>query len=95
MLRQQSAFIATMRNKYGYCDGRLEQIKEEHRALIRACADRDAQLAKAVAITHIRHSVDDLRTRMSSNPIAAGTPVPGLGAKRAGAESGPNTLGPP
>ncbi len=80
LLRQHSAFIATMRNKFGYCAGRLDQINKEHRLLIRACADRDAPLAKAIATTHIRHSVEDLRERMQYSPAPTGGAVPGLGA---------------
>ena len=60
LLRQHDTVIGTMRHRFGYKDDRLEQIIYEHRALLRACREGDADLAAAIATSHIRHSVDDL-----------------------------------
>ncbi|WP_425493418.1 GntR family transcriptional regulator [Hoeflea prorocentri] len=60
LLRQHDAVIGTMRIRFGYKDDRLQQIIYEHHALLRACRDRDADLAAAIATSHIRNSVVDL-----------------------------------
>lgn len=78
LLSNHSAVIATMRNRFGYEEGRFERIIYEHRALIRACGDGDAELATAIARSHIEHSVSDLIRRMREAPVPLGGPVPGV-----------------
>lgn len=78
LLGQHAAVIATMRNRFGYQAGRFDRIVAEHRALLRACGDRDGPLAMAIARSHIEHSVDDLINRMQDPPIPLGGSVPGL-----------------
>lgn len=60
LLNQHGALIATLRNRYGYDTNRLDQIIDEHRALLAACASGHAKKASAIARTHIEHSVADL-----------------------------------
>ena len=62
----QSAFISTLRNRYGYQVDRLEEIISEHRALIRAMAARDADAARDIEHTHIGHSLADILLLMRS-----------------------------
>ncbi|MBO6638158.1 MAG: GntR family transcriptional regulator [Roseitalea sp.] len=60
LMRQHDAVIGTMRRRFGYKADRLEQIIYEHHAILRACRNRDADLAAAIATSHIRNSVTDL-----------------------------------
>jgi DNA-binding GntR family transcriptional regulator len=60
LLRYHATLIRTLRNRFGYQSGRVAEIIAEHRALIEACAARDAEGARQIARTHIEHSVADI-----------------------------------
>lgn len=66
LIRQHDAVIGTMRIRFGYRTDRLDQIIYEHHALLRACRDGDADLAAAIATSHIRNSVVDLIGQVTS-----------------------------
>jgi DNA-binding GntR family transcriptional regulator len=66
LLTYHEGLIRTLRNRFGYRRERVHQIIEEHRQLVRACADHDAERARAIARTHIEHSVADLQSLLAS-----------------------------
>lgn len=63
LMAHHSALMATMRFQYGFAPGRLDQVVQEHRALLAACHARDAAAAERIVRQHIQHSYDDVRGR--------------------------------
>lgn len=66
LIGQHATLIATMRNRFGYDEGRFATIHTEHRALIAACGAHDVKRAGAIAREHIEHSVVDLVGRIEA-----------------------------
>jgi DNA-binding GntR family transcriptional regulator len=62
LLTYHEGLIRTLRNRFGYHAERVHQIIDEHRRLIRACAEKDAERAKSIARIHIEHSLADLQS---------------------------------
>lgn len=60
VLRRSSLLSRSIRRLVGYGDYRLDMILEEHRNLIQAFKDRDADLASKIARLHAKHAADDL-----------------------------------
>ncbi len=60
VLRRSSMLTRSIRRLVGYGDSRLNAILEEHRSLIQAFKDRDADDASRIARLHAKHAADDL-----------------------------------
>lgn len=60
VLRRSSMLTRSIRRLVGYGDERLKVILQEHRDLIQAFKDRDADRASTIARQHAKHAADDL-----------------------------------
>jgi DNA-binding GntR family transcriptional regulator len=66
LLRQHSAVITTMRNRYGFGAGRTDRVIADHREILAACTARDVARASALLRSHIERSAADLLDRMTA-----------------------------
>jgi DNA-binding GntR family transcriptional regulator len=65
ILERQNNIINALRVKFGQTEARRAQVRAEHRALIDAFREGDADLAGIIAARHARHAGIDLLSRMA------------------------------
>ena len=66
MLERNWGLIDSLRGHYGFGSGRLIEIINEHRQLLRALDQRDEQLAVKIAFEHCEHAKEDLLSQRSA-----------------------------
>ena len=64
VLGQGRLLIEALRLRFGYGAGRIDEVVEQHRALLRAIAKRDGERAGRLARAHCVAARDDLLARM-------------------------------
>ncbi len=67
MLERNWALIDSLRGRYGFGSGRLLEIVNEHRQLLRALDQRDVRLAERIAFEHSEHAKEDLLKQFRSS----------------------------
>ena len=82
IVQQYRGLRDALRYKSGFSPERLEMMCREHRALIAALAERDAQRAAAIARDHSRAAQADLLARLKadalkSDSLTHGSPIHG------------------
>lgn len=76
MLERNWALIDSLRGRYGFGPGRLLEIVNEHRQLLRALDQRDVRQAERVALEHCEHAKEDLMRQ-----VRAAAQAPGVKAR--------------
>ncbi len=69
LLDLHAGLVGALRVRFGYAEGRTEEIRREHAALLDALARHDGAAAAAIHAEHVRHARDDLLPRL--DPLAA------------------------
>lgn len=66
LMAQHAALMGTIRSRFGFAPARLDEIVQEHRRLLEAVRQRDADGAAAIMRSHIEGSIADILERRRS-----------------------------